>query len=200
MMTRLPLILAFCGCCFSAFGATVQLQQDTRKQVLVDWKAQLDSTLKQLEKQPNSSVLHSQAAMTYDALNDFENFDREIQLAIKLDSANTMPCYMAYAVYRRRGISDKQSSVLDAALRIDPANPFGHYEKAATLEDGKNWQGALKEYQTAQQLLQRVKSDPKNLHNGSWTYVDPRSNSYDVTSQLNRISDDLTRVRKEIGK
>lgn len=169
-----------------------------RKTVHVDWREQLAATKKKLEGDPNSSFLHGQAAVAYDALDDFENFDREIQLAMRLDPENTMPCYMAYAVYKRRYLEDKATSVLQTALKIDPRNPFGHYEKAAALENSKVYKGALKEYRTAKELLLRVKANPANLQGNAWRYVDGRSNPFDVTVQESRIEDDIARVRGAI--
>jgi len=169
--------------------------KQAHKVVQVDWRAQLAATQKQLEREPSSGFLHGQAAVAYDALGDFESFDREIQTAMRLDPGNSMPCYMGYAVYKRKHLTDKQRSVLDAALKIDPANPFGHYEKAGMLEDAKERQSALKEYETVQGLLQRVKSDPKNFQNNGWRYVDARGNSYDVTLEESRVANDIARVR-----
>lgn len=119
--------------------------------------------------------------------------------AMKLDSTNPMPYYMAYAVYKRRRLPDKQLSVLEAALKIDDANPFGHYEKAAMLEDAKNWRASLKEYETAQSLFQQLKSNPSNVQHGSWRYIDQRGNPYDITVQQSQIAADLDRVRKEVS-
>jgi tetratricopeptide (TPR) repeat protein len=199
--------LCFCGQCLSACGQAAHSSQTEAEQagdkqahkvVQVDWRAQLAATQKQLEREPNSGFLHGQAAVAYDALGDFDSFEREIQTAMRLDPGNSMPCYMAYAVYKRKHLKDKQTSVLDAALKIDPANPFGRYEKAGMLEDAKEWQSALKEYETVQGLLQRVKSEPNNFQNNGWRYVDARGNPYDVTLEESQIADDISRVRGTI--
>ena len=166
--------------------------------VQVDWRAQLAATQKQLEQEPNSSFLHGQAAVAYDALGDFKSFESEIQTAMRLDPRNSMPCYMAYAVYKRKRLTDKQTSALDAALKIDPDNPFGRYEKASMLEDAQDFPNALKEYETAQRLLQRVTSDRNNLQKGRWTYIDRRGNHYDVTQEELQVSNDIVRVRTDI--
>jgi len=197
-------VFCLCGLFIAACGQTVNRVQagqqaasdgGTHKVAQVDWRAQLAATQKQLEREPNSSFLHGQAAVAYDALGDFENFDREIQMAMKLDPGNAMPCYMAYAVYKRRHLRDKAGSVLEAALKTDPGNPFGHYEKAAALEDSKDYQGALKGYETAEGLLQRVKGDPNNFQGNAWRYLDARGNPFDVTLQESRITDDIARLR-----
>lgn len=179
---------------------TASADGSQRRPVRVDWHAELVSIQKQLERDPNSSFLHGQAAIAYDNLDDFERFDHEIQTAIKLDSTNSMPRYMAYAVYKRRQLKDKQGLVLDAALKVDPSNPFGHYEKAGMFEDAREWQSALKEYEATAALLERVKSDPSNFQKNSWRYVDPRGNPFDLTVQESRISDDIARVRDAIEK
>jgi tetratricopeptide (TPR) repeat protein len=197
-------ILCLFGQCLTACGQMTrpsqpELHQAGDKQapkvVPVDWHVQLATTQRQLEHEPNSSFLHGQAAVAYDALGDFGNFEREIQTAMRLDPGNAMPCYMAYAVYKRKQLRDKQTSVLDRALNIDPTKPFGHYEKAGMIENAKEWQGALKEYETVQALLQYVKSEPNNFQNNGWRYVDARGNPFDVSFEESHIADDIARVR-----
>jgi tetratricopeptide (TPR) repeat protein len=165
------------------------------KVVQVDWRAQLADIQKRLKEDPNSPFLHNQAAVAYDALGDFDNFDREIHLAMKLEPENSINYYMAYGVYKRRHLRDKQISVLEKALQIDPDNPIGHYEKAAIFEDDKKWADALTEYQTTKTLLERVKSDPDNFRNNSWTYRDGNGNIDDVSWVVIHIDRDINRVR-----
>jgi tetratricopeptide (TPR) repeat protein len=206
MMNRNLFLITICfsGQCLAACGQTAHPSQTEAQQagdnqahkvVQIDWRAQLAATQKQLEHEPNSGFLHGQAAVAYDALGDFESFDREIQTAMRLDPGNPVSSYMAYAVYKRKHLRDKQALVLDAALKIDPGNPFGHYEKAGMFEDAKEWQSALKQYEIVQELLQRVKSDPNNFQNKAWRYVDARGNPYDVTSEESRVPGDIARVR-----
>ena len=108
---------------------------------------------------------------------------------------HSIDCYVAYAVYKRRRLQGKAFSVLEKALQIDPANPLGHYEKAGLLEDAKEWQRALKEYEAAEQLLQDVKSNPQNFQQNSWYYTDRRGNPYDVGLFESSIANDIARVR-----
>ncbi|MBZ5697310.1 MAG: hypothetical protein LAN18_02040 [Acidobacteriia bacterium] len=175
------------------------LSNEPQHKVLnLDPQTQLDNIRKDLERDPQSAFLHNQAAIAYDSLDDFKNFEREIQTAMRLDPGNSIDQYVAYAVYKRRGLREKQTSALDAALEIDPANPFGHYERASMLEDKKEWQAALKEYQTTQELLQQLKSDPNNFQNNRWMYVDKRGNPFDVTFQEAHIADNIARAHAAI--
>jgi hypothetical protein len=178
-------------------GSQDVTEPSSKKPVQIDWRAKLDATQKELSRNPDSAFLHNQAAVAYDALGDFENFDREIHIAIKLEPENPINCYMAYAVYKRRGLGKQQLSVLERALKIDPGNPFGHYEKAGILEDQKNWVGALAEYETTKRLLETLKSDSDRIKSNTWTYVDPRGNPYDVKWEVSHIDDDLVRIRAE---
>jgi Tfp pilus assembly protein PilF len=200
----LPLILCLCiqfiaGCTKTKPVFQTKTEDSTGKAahrvIRIDWRAELAERQKRLERDPNSAFLHNQVAVAYDALGDFDNFDREIQTAIKLDPSNSIDCYVAYAVYKRRHLQEKALSVLEKALQIDPANPLGHYEKAGLLEDAMEWQLALKEYETAQQLLQDVKSNPQNFQQNSWYYTDARANPYDVGSLESSIANDIARVR-----
>ena len=205
MKTRsLSLKLCLCiqfiaGCAQSNPAFQTKIEDSTakpaRKVVEIDWHAELAERQKQLERDPNSAFLHNQVAVAYDALGDFDNFDREIQTAIKLDPSNSIDCYVAYAVYKRRHLEEKGLSVLEKALQIDPANPLGHYEKAGSLEDAKEWQRALKEYETAQQFLRDVKSNPQNFRQDSWYYTDAHGNPYDVGPIDSSIANDIARVR-----
>lgn len=99
----------------------------------VDWRAQLAVIQKQLRTQPDSEFPHNQAAVAYDALGDFQGFDREIHIAMKLDRSNPNNFYVAYAVYKRRPVAGGARSILKV-LEVDTANPFGHYEMATILE------------------------------------------------------------------
>jgi tetratricopeptide (TPR) repeat protein len=161
----------------------------------LDPQALLDRIREDLRRDPQNASLHSQAATVYDSLDDVKSFEREIQTAMTLDPGNPMDYYMAYAVYKRRHLTEKQAKALDTALKFDPANPFGHYQKAGMSETNKDWQSALKEYETAEDLLQRVKSDPHNLQNNRWMYVDKRGNPFDVTFEESHIADDISRIR-----
>jgi len=205
MRTR-SLLLSLCLCtqfiasCAQSNPASQTKAQDStgkpaHKVVQIDWRAELAERQKQLERDPDSAFLHNQIAVAYDALGDYDNFDREIQTAIKLDPSNSIDCYVAYAVYKRRHLQEKALSVLEKALQIDPANPLGHYEKAGLLEDAKEWKPALKEYEAAQQLLKDVKSNPQNFQKNSWYYTDTRGNPYDVGPIDSTISNDIARVR-----
>jgi tetratricopeptide (TPR) repeat protein len=200
----LPLILCLCiqfiaGCAQSnpAFQAKTEdsTGKPAHKVVQIDWHAELAERQKQLERDPNSAFLHNQVAVAYDALGDFNNFDREIQTAIKLAPSNSIDCYVAYAVYKPRHLQEKALSVLEKALQIGPANLLGHYEKAGVLEDAKEWDRALKEYETTQQLLQDVKSNPQNFRQNSWYYTDARGNPYDVKPLESSVANDIARVR-----
>lgn len=186
-----------CGKSDLAFDTATQdsAHKPEHKVVQMDWNAELAERQKELEHDPNSAFLHNQIAVAYDALGEFDNFDREIQTAIKLDPSNSIHCYVAYAVYKRRHLQEKALSMLEEALQIDPANPLGHYEKAGLLEDAKEWQRALKEYETAQQLLQGVKSNPQSFQQNGWYYTDARGNPFDVGPVESRIAHDIARVR-----
>jgi tetratricopeptide (TPR) repeat protein len=166
-----------------------------RKVVQVDWHAKLATLQKELARDPNSAFLHNQAAVAYDALGDFESFDREIHIAMKLEPRNPIDCYVAYAVYKRRRLREKQRSVLERALEIDPGNPFGHYERAGMLEDEKKWADALAEYETTKTLLDKVMRNSERQNFTSWSYVDPTGAPYDVTFERAHIDDDIARVR-----
>lgn len=204
-MRAIVITIFSCSPLLSARTLVQPSQEETRsgasgtqhRVVQIDWRAELAARQKQLESNPNSAFLHNQVAIAYDALGDFEAFDREIKMAIKLDPGNPIDWYQAYAVYKRRHLKEKSVIALERALQIDPANPFGHYEKAGIFEDTRQWRQALKEYETTQQLLQNLKSDPRNFQSGSWRYIDPRGNPYDVTVQQSQIDGDLDRVRKK---
>lgn len=202
------LLIAFClyGQFMSACGQSahpVQAETDKaakesqHKVVQVDWRAQLADIQEKLVKSPNSAFLHNQAAVAYDALDELENFDREIHIAMKLDPGNPSDAYAAYAVYKRRHLRDKQTSALEQALQADPSNPTGHYEKGSMLEDDKKWVEALAEYQITKRLVDRVKANPDNFKNNRWTYVDLRGNPFDVSWEMAHI-DDIARVRAAI--
>jgi hypothetical protein len=133
-------------------------------------------------------------------MGDFESFDREVHAAMTLDPQNTMDYYVAYAVYKSRHLRDKSVFVLNEALKIDPTNPIGHYEKAAMFEGDKQWQNALDEYLTTRELVREVKSHPTNFQYGEWRYLDARSNPYDVTGIASLVDADLIRVRNKLQK
>lgn len=170
------------------------------KVVHVDWQAQIAELKKQLARDPNSAFLHNQIAAAYNALGDFPNSDREIHIAMQLDPDDPNDCYLAFAFYKQRHLRDKELSVLERALQIDPGNAFGHYEKAALLEDDKKWADALAEYQTTKRLVDWVKANPDNFGNNSWTYRDRLGAQYDVTWEISHIDDDLSRVDTEIRR
>jgi tetratricopeptide (TPR) repeat protein len=170
------------------------------KTVQVNWREELNKTQSQLQRDPNSAFLHNQAAIAYDALGDFESFDREIHTAMTLDPRDPIHCYAAFAVYKRRHLADRSVSILDRALEIDPNNPFGHYEKAVIFENAKRWKNALTEYIATQELVRALKSDLSNLQRGEWTYLDARRNPYDVTELASRVDEDIIRVKSNIRK
>jgi Tfp pilus assembly protein PilF len=167
----------------------------SHKIVQIDWRAELAERQKQLERDPNSAFLHNQVAVAYNALGDFDHFDREIQTAIKLDAGNTIDCYVAYAVYKRRHLEVKALSVLEKALQIDPDNPFGHHERARIFENSKELQNALKEYERAQLLLSNVTSSAQNFQQDRWYYTDGHGNPYDVTPEVSGVANDVDRMR-----
>jgi tetratricopeptide (TPR) repeat protein len=169
------------------------------KTVQVDWQSKLEAIQVDLKRDPDSSFLHGEAAVVYDALGDFKSFDREIRTAMRLDPTNSMIYYMAYAIYKRRHLDQEATSALDTALKIDPGNPSGHYQKALMLERSKKLQEALGEYEIAKALLDRVKSNSDNLQNNAWTYVDGRGNPFDVNSEQSHITGDIDRVRLAMG-
>lgn len=169
--------------------------QPSHKVVHVDWRAQLDTIKKQLAQKPDSSFLHGQAAVAYDALGNFPNFEREIEMAMKLAPHDAMPRYMAYAVYKRRHLEQKQWAILQEALKIDPANPLGHYEKASMLENEKKLGAALAEYHRTEELLHALKSNPQNFKKGMWIYTDADGNPYDVTGIFSLIETDIRRTQ-----
>lgn len=209
MMKLKLFLIALCayGQFMSACGQTdhhVQAEaqntpkESQRKTVQVDWRAQLTDIQKQLAKNPSSAFLHNQAAVAYDALDDFEGFDREIHIAMKLDPGNPSDVYAAYAVYKRRQLRDKRTLALEQALQADPNNPTGHYEKASMFEDDKKWVEALAEYQITKMLGDQVKANPDNFKNNHWTYVDLRGNPFDISWETAHIDDDIARVRGAI--
>jgi tetratricopeptide (TPR) repeat protein len=197
-------IRAYLIFCFSSLSvAGCKQGTDSRhehKTVQVNWREELNKTQDQLQRNPNSAFLHNQAAVAYDALGDFEGFDREIHTAMTLDSENTIDYYVAYAVYKRRHLRDKSVFVLNEALKIDQTNPLGHYEKAAIFEGDKQWQNALEEYLATRELVREVKSHPTNFQYGEWRYLDARGNPYDVTDIASLVDSDIIRVRKDIQK
>jgi tetratricopeptide (TPR) repeat protein len=163
----------------------------------LDPQALLNGIRKNLKLDPQNASLHGQAASLYDSVDDFKSFEREIQIAMRLDPGNPMDYYIAYAVYKRRHLREKQASALETALKLDPANPFGHYQKAGMSENDKDWQKALEEYRATQEFLQRVvQSDPHNFQNNRWMYVDKRGNPFDVTYEESHIADDISRIRR----
>lgn len=182
----------------SVSAADIAPQQDSSSRTQVDWQAKLLKLQQELSSDPHSAFLHSQAAVAYDALNDYAGFDREISVAMDLDNGNAIYYYMAYSVFKRRHESKRQSEVLQKALEIDPSNPLGHYEKGSILEQEKRWSEAAEEYGAAQKLLNHITSDSKNLKNGAWIYIDPRGNPYNVTPGVNQIDEDLRRVRANL--
>ncbi len=164
----------------------------------VDWQAQIAELKNHLARDPNSAFLHNQIAVAYNALGDFPNSDREIHIAMKLKPDDPSDCYTAFAFYQQRHLKDKEMSVLDEALEIDPGNAFGHYEKAGLLEDDKKWTEALTEYRATKRLVDWVKANPDNFRNSAWMYTDRRGNFYDVTWEASHIDDDLRRVNTEM--
>jgi tetratricopeptide (TPR) repeat protein len=184
-----------------ASTAKVQSMSSTpqHKVVHVDWQAQLTQLQEQLARNPNSASLHNQAAVAYNALGDFPNSDREIQIAMQLSPDDSNNCYSAFAFYKQRHLEGEEMSALEKALQIDTGNAFGHYEKATLLEDNKKFTDALTEYQTAKRLVDWVRAIPDNFRNNSWWYTDRRGNQYDVTWEISHIDDDLRRVNAEIS-
>jgi tetratricopeptide (TPR) repeat protein len=208
MRTPFGVLSLVCVCYFLAEGAqAVSAQSDNphqangsaHKTVQVDWPSKLEAIQGDLKRDPDSSFLHGQAAVAFDALGDFDAFDREIHAAMRLAPTDPMPYYTAYAIYKRRHLDQEARSALDSALKIDPGNPLGHYQKALMLERSKKLGEALEEYETAKALLDSVKSNSQNLQNAVWTYRDGRGNSFDVNSELSHITGDIDRVRLAVG-
>lgn len=204
-MRRLSIVILGCGqfLFMSACGHARSQQssgspgvsaEEPAKVVKIDWHAKLATLQEELARNPNSAFLHSQAAVAYDALDDFPSFEKEIHLAMDLDKENSVHCYFAYAVYKRRHLKEEEVSALERALQIDPGNPFGHYEMATLLEDDKKWTDALTEYETTKKLVDAVKQN-STLNYSRWSYVDPRGGFYDVTFEKAHIDDDIARVR-----
>jgi hypothetical protein len=108
-------VVLFVGCRAGADSGFLQdpRQASSHKTVQVDWRAKLESLQKQLAKEPNSAFLHSQAAMAYEGLGDFQNFDREINVAINLDRERATYCYFAFAVYKQHHLLDKEIAILE---------------------------------------------------------------------------------------
>jgi tetratricopeptide (TPR) repeat protein len=205
LLRRLSIVILGCGqfLLMSACGHARSQQSSgspevnaeaPAKVVKIDWHAKLATLQKELARNPNSASLHSQAGVAYDALGDFPSFEKETRLAMDLDKENSVYCYSAYAVYKRRHLKEEEVSALERALQIDPGNPFGHYEMATLLEDDKKWTDALTEYETTKKLVDAVKQN-SSLNYSRWSYVDPRGGFYDVTFEKAHIDDDIARVR-----
>ena len=169
-----------------------------KKTVQLDWTAELKGIQGELARKPDSAFLHSQAATAYNELGDFPAFNREIHLSMHLDKQRAIYYYMAYAVYKQRHLKELQIQTIDRALKVDPDNPFGHYERAAIFEDDSKWADALAEYEVTQKMLERVAPTPDSRSYSKWTYFDQRGDPYDMTIEKANIDQDVSRVRAKL--
>lgn len=178
---RLALLCLLCWpACSFAFAA----QQPS---VTIDWTAQLSKAKAAIEKNPKSAFWHNQAGVAYDALGDFGNAVKEINLASTLDESNPNNYYTLYALYKRKAMHSEQRQALLDALERDPNNPLGRFEFAYILEDEKHWSDSLREYEMAKRLVASVTGSK---------YIDARGNVYEVDGVRNRVDEAIKRVTK----
>jgi tetratricopeptide (TPR) repeat protein len=170
------------------------------KHVQVDWHAKLEKLQKQLAHDPRSAFLHGQAAVAYDALGDVSNFEKQIDLAMDLDRKSPTYCYWAYAVYKRRNLTEQATAVLNRALEIDPNNPLGHYERGATFERKGAWRSALAEYQLTKRLLEVAKRNTNGFYYRGPSTIGSDAGYYDVTYIKENIDEDVARMRAAVAK
>jgi len=169
------------------FGGIALSSSAQHGTVTMDWKAELAKDKTNIAKDPKSAFWHNQAGMAYNALGDFADAVRELKLASKLDPSNPINDYGLYALYKRKGMHEKQRQILLDALEKDPNNPLGRFEFAYILESEKHWADSLREYQTAKRLASAAPGDQ---------YVDPRGNYYDIEAVRTEVNGAIDRVSK----
>lgn len=170
---------------FALAYSTSTVAQNNSKPV--DWNDELRKAEVGIEKNPNSAFWHNQAGVAYDALGDFENAEKELTLASKLDSTNPVGYYSLYAFYQRKGTLAQQRKALLNALENDSANPLGHFQLGVVLEKERHLTESLSEYRTAQSLVSGVKGPE---------YIDPRGNPYEIGIVRNDVGKYIERVAK----
>jgi tetratricopeptide (TPR) repeat protein len=162
------------------------------------WRQKLTEAQGEIKRTPDSAFWHSQAAVAYDNLGDLKAFETEIHLTTKLDDANPIYHYMAYAVYKRRDMKSPRDEALKSALKADPENPFGHYEMGYVHEEKGEWSSALDEYQTVQKLLRSAFF--RQEISAKKDYVDSRGNPFSLEAVSENISDAIKRTSAHVGK
>jgi tetratricopeptide (TPR) repeat protein len=168
-------------------GASSHFILAQHKTVTVDWKAELAKAKVEIDKNPKSAFWHNQPGVAYNALGDFENAVKELELASSLEPSNPIDDCTLYALYKRKGMQTEARVVLLDAIEKDPNNPLGHFEFASVLENEKRWAESLREYQTAKVLVANVKRP---------VYTDPRRNAYDVDGVREAVDKAIDRVAK----
>jgi tetratricopeptide (TPR) repeat protein len=96
----------------------------------------------------------------------------------------------------------RRDKALRNALEADPENPSGHYEQGQTYEKRGDWNAALREYQVAQKLLQRLKPGQETQGPGGKKrqYIDLRGNAYSVEYIFQEISGAIKRASAKVQK
>jgi len=156
----------------------------------VNWKTALAKAQSKIVQQPSAAVWHNQAGVAYDALGDFANAERELKLASRLNPDNAIDDYVLYAMYKRRGMSRAQEKRLVAAIKKDPANPFGHFELGVVFEKEGKWIQSLREYRAAKLAVTGLNGDE---------YIDPRGNPYPIDAVRRSAGDAIDRLTKLSG-
>ncbi len=170
----------------------------------LDLEKELERIKSELQRDPNSSFWHHQAATIYFALGRDEDFDAEIRKAIELEPRNPVLYYSAAAVYQSRGQKDKEQEFVWKALEFDGANPFGNAWLGDLYAGQEKWSWAVTEYELTTRLLREldeVKGDLYHIdNNGIEYYVDSYRNHYPISDLRKSLSRRLKEARERASE
>jgi tetratricopeptide (TPR) repeat protein len=181
-------LIVFVGICGS--------NSQTAPPKTVDVDAEMARIHERLKVKPNSSDLHGQLAALASAKSDWQTFDNEIALAIKLDPTRVTNYFGAAEVYRRRGLPEKASEMLNSALAVDTLNPLSHFFMGAFYEHLGDREKAKSEFEQTRQLLVRLRkpgSEAKNRIHGD-NYYDSYGNPYLIDHLDERAEKHLAQI------
>lgn len=151
--------------------------------------AEIAKIKEQLKAAPNSSDLHSQLSALAAIKGDWDTFEREIAIAIRLDPNRATNYFGAAEVYRQRGLTNKAFDMMKSAVAVDPQNPLSHFFLGLLYERQASSAEAKLEYQETKRLLDALRSPGRKSGNrieGN-IYYDRLGNTYVLIDNLDEL-------------
>ncbi|MGH9778179.1 MAG: tetratricopeptide repeat protein [Candidatus Acidiferrales bacterium] len=159
----------------------------------VDFEKELERIKGELQRHPDSSFWHHQAATIYFALGRHEDFEAEIRKAIELEPRNPVLYYSAAAVYQSRGQKDEEQECVWKALELDGSNPIGNAWLGDLYAGQEKWSWAVTEYELTTRLLRQL-----DEVKGDYYYVDDDGIEYHVDNY--RTHYPISELRKSLPR